>query len=162
MRALEEAARDADVIVLCEGDMTFSAWDVKKLLSYLENCDLVLGTRATQELRQNGSQMDWLINPGNQIVAKLIQCRFWGTRLTDWAAPTGPSASRPTAASNTSSMSAATTSRRICSLKHSSSASGSLRSRGLPEARRLLQGRRLQQAQGRQVALKMLGLLYRA
>lgn len=83
MRALAEAARDADVIVLCEGDMTFSARDVKKLLAYLENCDLVLGTRATQELRQNGSQMDWLINPGNQTVAKLIQCRFWGTRLTD-------------------------------------------------------------------------------
>ena len=27
--------------------------------------------------------MDWLINPLNQILAKLIQARFWGTRLTD-------------------------------------------------------------------------------
>jgi hypothetical protein len=83
MRALEEAARDADVIVLCEGDMTFVANDVKKLLAYLENCDLVVGTRATQELRMRGTQMDWLINPANQVVAKLIQTRFWGTRLTD-------------------------------------------------------------------------------
>ncbi|HZW30924.1 MAG TPA: glycosyltransferase family 2 protein [Isosphaeraceae bacterium] len=83
MRALAEAAQDADVIILCEGDMTFSARDVKKFLAYLENCDLVLGTRATQELRDHDTQMDWLLNPGNQIVAKLVQTRFWGTRLTD-------------------------------------------------------------------------------
>jgi glycosyl transferase family 2 len=82
-RALDETAQGADVIVLCEGDLTFTARDMKKLLAYLENCDLVLGTRATQELRESGTQMDWLINPFNQIVAKLIQVRFWGTRLTD-------------------------------------------------------------------------------
>jgi glycosyltransferase involved in cell wall biosynthesis len=83
MRALAEAAKSADVVVLCEGDMTFSAADVGKMLAYLENCDLVLGTRATQELRERGTQMDWLLNPFNQLVAKLIQIRFWGTRLTD-------------------------------------------------------------------------------
>lgn len=83
MRALREGARGADVIVLCEGDMTFSGSDVAKLLAYLENCDLVLGTRATQELRDLDTQMDWLINPFNQIVAKLHQLRFFGTRLTD-------------------------------------------------------------------------------
>jgi hypothetical protein len=83
MRALREGAKGADVVVLCEGDMTFSATDVPKLVAYLENCDLVLGTRATQELRERGTQMDWLINPFNQIVAKLHQLRFFGTRLTD-------------------------------------------------------------------------------
>jgi len=83
MRALAEAADGADVIVLCEGDCTFSAGDVRKLLAYLENSDLVLGTRATQELRERGTQMDWLINPANQVMAKLVQLRFWGTRLTD-------------------------------------------------------------------------------
>ncbi len=83
MRALWEGATGADVIVLSEGDMTFTARDVPKLLAYLENCDLVLGTRATQELRDRGTQMDWLINPFNQIVAKLHQFRFFGTRLTD-------------------------------------------------------------------------------
>jgi hypothetical protein len=62
MRALAEAAQGADVIVLCEGDLTFTARDVKKLLAYLENCDLVLGTRTTQELREPATQMDWLIN----------------------------------------------------------------------------------------------------
>jgi hypothetical protein len=83
IRTLDEAAKDADVVVLCEGDMTFSANDVKKFLAYLENCDLVLGTRSTQELRESVTQMDWLLNPGNWLVAKLVQTRFWGTRLTD-------------------------------------------------------------------------------
>lgn len=83
MRSLAEAADGADVIVLCEGDCTFAGSDVRKLLAYLENSDLVLGTRATQELRERGTQMDWLINPANQMVAKLVQLRFWGTRLTD-------------------------------------------------------------------------------
>ncbi len=83
MRALREGAAGSDVVVLCEGDMTFTARDVPKLLAYLENCDLVLGTRATQELRDRDTQMDWLINPFNQIVAKLHQARFFGTRLTD-------------------------------------------------------------------------------
>jgi hypothetical protein len=83
MRTLAEAAEGADVVILCEGDMTFSANDVKKFLAFLENGDLVLGTRATQELRESKTQMDWLLNPGNQIVAKLAQARFWGTRLSD-------------------------------------------------------------------------------
>jgi hypothetical protein len=83
MRALAEASVGADVVILCEGDMTFSAHDLAKMLAYLENCDLVLGTRATQELRERGTQMDWLINPVNQMVAKLLQIRFWGTRFTD-------------------------------------------------------------------------------
>ncbi len=83
MRALKEASEGSDVIILCEGDMTFSASDVPKLVAYLENCDLVLGTRATQELRERDTQMDWLINPFNQLVAKLHQMRFFGTRLTD-------------------------------------------------------------------------------
>lgn len=83
MRTLAEASQGADVVILCEGDMTFSAADVKKFLAYLENCDMVLGTRATQELRDTDTQMDWLINPANQVCAKLVQTRFWGTRLTD-------------------------------------------------------------------------------
>ncbi len=86
MRSLREACEglaDEDVVILCEGDMTFSANDIRKMLAYLENTDLVLGTRATQELRETDTQMDYLLNPGNQLVAKLIQARFWGTRLTD-------------------------------------------------------------------------------
>lgn len=83
MRALDEAAARADIIVLVEGDGTFSARDMAKMLAYLENVDMVLGTRTTRELSAPDSQLDWLMNPGNQILAKLIQLRCWGTRLTD-------------------------------------------------------------------------------
>ncbi len=83
MRALEEASKSGDIIVLVEGDETFSAGDLRKLLPYLENCDMVIGTRTTRELNSPDSQMDWLMVLGNILVAKLMQIRFWGIRFTD-------------------------------------------------------------------------------
>jgi len=83
MRALEEASKVGDIIVLVEGDETFSARDLKKLLPYLENCDMVVGTRTTRELNSPDSQMDWVMVLGNIVVAKLLQIRFWGIRFTD-------------------------------------------------------------------------------
>ncbi len=83
MRALKEASETGDIIVLVEGDKTFSADDLKKLLPYLENCDMVIGTRTTKELNEPDSQMDWLMVLGNVFVAKLLQIRFWGIRFTD-------------------------------------------------------------------------------
>lgn len=83
MRALKEASEIGDIIVLVEGDKTFSAGDLKKLLPYLENCDMVIGTRTTKELNDPDSQMDWLMVLGNIFVAKLLQIRFWGIRFTD-------------------------------------------------------------------------------
>jgi hypothetical protein len=47
MRALAEAADGADLIVLREGDRTFSGGDIREPLAYLENSDLVRGTRET-------------------------------------------------------------------------------------------------------------------
>jgi glycosyltransferase involved in cell wall biosynthesis len=84
MRALKEARKNADLIVLVEGDMTFSSTDLKKLLAYIENADLVVGTRTTTELCAPDSQMNWFLQYGNIFIAKLIQLRFWGKlRLTD-------------------------------------------------------------------------------
>src|SRR5438105_6205749 len=82
-RALEEAAARGDVAVLVEGDATFDARDLDKLLAYLVHFDWVMGSRTTRELNSADSQMDWLINPVNQLVAKLLELRFWGTRLSD-------------------------------------------------------------------------------
>ena len=83
MRALEEASKGGDIIVLVEGDETFSAGDLRKFLPYLENCDMVIGTRTTRELNSPDSQMDWLMVLGNIFVAKLLQIRFWGSRFSD-------------------------------------------------------------------------------
>ena len=82
-RALSEAAARGDVVVLVEGDGTFDATDLDKMLAYLVHFDVVMGSRTTRELNSADSPMDWLINPFNQLVAKLLQLRFWGVRLSD-------------------------------------------------------------------------------
>ncbi|RLG19166.1 glycosyltransferase family 2 protein [Candidatus Micrarchaeota archaeon] len=82
MRALKEAR--GDVIVLCEGDGTFSAADTKKFLAYMENADMVVGTRTVVEVLDPDSQVDWFINWGNKFIARMLQIRYWGkVRLSD-------------------------------------------------------------------------------
>ncbi|HEX3996807.1 MAG TPA: hypothetical protein VHX39_37030, partial [Acetobacteraceae bacterium] len=58
-RCLKEAARfdDTELVVLCEGDKTFSAVDIDKLLSYVAHADIVNGTRTVERLRQNKTQL---------------------------------------------------------------------------------------------------------
>ncbi len=68
-----------EVIALCEGDMTFFASDLDKMLPYLSDCDLVLGTRTTRTLTRAGSQMDWFMTWGNLFLAFLIRLRYWDT-----------------------------------------------------------------------------------
>lgn len=70
---------DAAAIVLAEGDMTFFGDDIAKMLPYLHDVDMVIGTRATRTLTRPGSQMDWFLSWGNLFLAFLIRLRFW-----DW------------------------------------------------------------------------------
>ncbi|MDD5529749.1 MAG: glycosyltransferase family 2 protein [bacterium] len=83
MRGLKEASKRGDIIVLVEGDGTFSARDLNKFVSYLENADMVVGTRTTRELSSADCQMSWFIQYGNIFMAKLIQLVYFDTRLTD-------------------------------------------------------------------------------
>lgn len=69
----------AEIIALCEGDMTFFAADLEKMLPYLSDCDLVLGSRTTRTLTRAGSQMDWFMTWGNLFLAFLIRLRYWDT-----------------------------------------------------------------------------------
>lgn len=79
MRYALEHTED-NVVVLCEGDMTFYGSDLPKFLPYLADCDLVVGTRNTRTLTRDGSQMDWFTCWGNLFLALLIRLRYW-----DWA-----------------------------------------------------------------------------
>ncbi|PJA11403.1 MAG: glycosyltransferase family 2 protein, partial [Elusimicrobia bacterium CG_4_10_14_0_2_um_filter_56_8] len=83
VRALREAMKYGEVICLVEGDCTFSGSDLKKLMAYLENADMVLGTRTTKELNTPDSQLNTSILWGNVLMAKLLQLRFSTVRLTD-------------------------------------------------------------------------------
>lgn len=91
IRGLRESLQDKEtnVVVLVEGDMTFAGRDIAKLVPYLDNVDMVVGTRTTQELVAEDSQMNWFFVWGNLFLAKMIQIKFfdvkhWGrVRLTD-------------------------------------------------------------------------------
>lgn len=80
---------DSNIIALCEGDGTFRAYDLEKMLPYLDNVDMVVGSRTTQELLDRSSQLDWFHIWGNLFLAKLVQVKFWDmkhwgrVRLTD-------------------------------------------------------------------------------
>ncbi|TAL48129.1 glycosyltransferase family 2 protein [archaeon] len=83
-RALKSAR--GDIIILTESDGTFEAYDAKKFIDYLENADLVIGSRTTRELLDQNSQLNWFLTWGNIFLAKMIQIRYWRkTRLTDAA-----------------------------------------------------------------------------
>jgi NDP-sugar pyrophosphorylase family protein len=78
-------AASGDILVLVEADATFRAKDLGKLLEYLKDADLVIGTRTTRQLIEQGANMDGLLRWGNVFVGKLIEALWWGLepRFTD-------------------------------------------------------------------------------
>lgn len=83
--ALRRGMTDAtgDYVVLAEPDGTFVGRDVLKLLPYIDEFDLVLGTRTTRELIWQEANMGWFLRVGNVVVAKLLQLLFGGPSLSD-------------------------------------------------------------------------------
>jgi len=82
MRGLREALNTgAEVIVLSEGDCTFSGRDIARMVLFLEDADMVVGNRITPGMVDRRSQMDTFFVWGNQLGAKLLQLRFWDWRF---------------------------------------------------------------------------------
>ena len=85
-RALTEGANytDTELTLLCEGDMTFRAYDIDKLLSFAPHADIVNGTRIVEQLRELRTQITTFIYYGNFFVGKLLEAKHVGTgTLTD-------------------------------------------------------------------------------
>lgn len=85
-RCYVEALRldDSELIVLCEGDRTFRAFDLEKLLAYAPHADIVNGTRIAERLRQYATQLSTFMYYGNLFVAKLLEAKHLGrSTLTD-------------------------------------------------------------------------------
>ncbi len=85
-RCLTEAAKfdDVEFVILCEGDRTFRASDIEKLLAYAPHADIVNGTRTSEALRQHATQLSTFIYYGNVFVAKLLEAKHLGRgTLTD-------------------------------------------------------------------------------
>jgi hypothetical protein len=79
-RCLSEAAAcdDTDLVVLCEGDRTFRAYDIDKLLAYIAHADIVNGTRTVEPLRQYVTQLTTFMFYGNIFVGKLLEAKYLG------------------------------------------------------------------------------------
>jgi glycosyltransferase involved in cell wall biosynthesis len=75
---LKEALKsDANVIATAEADGTNNAYDLDKMIPYLSNCDMVVGTRQVQIFTQRGNQNSIMHVWGNYWLAKLIQFKYF-------------------------------------------------------------------------------------
>ena len=75
---LKEALKsDANIIATAEADGTNNAYDLDKMIPYLSNCDMVVGTRQVQIFTQRGNQNSIMHVWGNYWLAKLIQFKYF-------------------------------------------------------------------------------------
>jgi len=80
------AHAEGDILILCEADGSFRSSDIMKFLSYIEDADMVIGTRTTKQMIDQGARMTFFIRMANVTVAKFLQM-LWlltnETRFTD-------------------------------------------------------------------------------
>jgi cellulose synthase/poly-beta-1,6-N-acetylglucosamine synthase-like glycosyltransferase len=78
-RCYQEALKhSADLIVLCEGDCTFRAKDIDKLIAYIDHAHIVNGTRIVEQLREYSTQLSTFMYYGNFFVGKLLELKHFG------------------------------------------------------------------------------------
>lgn len=79
-RALTEGASysDTEATLLCEGDMTFRAYDIDKFLAFAPHADIVNGTRIVEQLRERKTQLTTFMFYGNFFVGKLLEAKHLG------------------------------------------------------------------------------------
>ena len=71
------------ILLMSYSDDTFSPRDVGKLLVYLRDADMVVGTRTTRQMIEQGANMRGIVRAAHVVLAKLLQllwlrfeCRF--------------------------------------------------------------------------------------
>jgi glycosyltransferase involved in cell wall biosynthesis len=83
--AIQRGLREAtgDYIVISEPDGTFLGRDTFKLLAYVDDFDVVYGSRTARTFIWRGANMGLWLRWGNWAVAKLMEFLFNSTNLTD-------------------------------------------------------------------------------
>jgi len=73
------------ILVVAEADHSFRSKDLGKLLEYLRDADMVIGTRTTRQMIEQGSNMGGILRWGNVAVGKIVEALWWGQepRFTD-------------------------------------------------------------------------------
>ncbi len=73
----ESLKTNANIIAFTECDGTFSSYDLNKMIPYLDNSHIVIGTRLVQVLTEKGNQNSMFYVWGNFLLAKLIQIKYF-------------------------------------------------------------------------------------
>lgn len=83
--AIQRGYKEAtgDLIFVCEPDDTFVADDVYKFLSYIDDVDVVYGSRTVKNFIGKGANMGHFLKNGNWFVAKLLQVLYRTNSLSD-------------------------------------------------------------------------------
>ena len=80
---LKEALKtDCNVIGATEADGTYNAYDIHKMIPYLDNTDMVIGTRQNQIITEKGNQNSIVHVWGNFFLGKLIQIKYFNLHHT--------------------------------------------------------------------------------
>ncbi len=85
-RAIREALAfdDTELTVLCEGDLTFRAMDLDKLLAFIPHADIVNGSRIVERLQERDTQLSLYMHYGNLFAGKVLELKHLGmVSLTD-------------------------------------------------------------------------------
>jgi glycosyl transferase family 2 len=79
-RCLQEALRyeDTNLVVLCEGDMTFRGDDLDKFLAYVPHAQIINGTRIVEQLRDYQTRLSTFMYYGNFFVGKMLEAKHLG------------------------------------------------------------------------------------
>jgi glycosyltransferase involved in cell wall biosynthesis len=67
------AQAKGDILVLTEADGSFCVKDLEKLLVYLDDADMVMGTRTTRQMLEQGANMRFVLRWGNVAMAKFLE-----------------------------------------------------------------------------------------
>jgi NDP-sugar pyrophosphorylase family protein len=73
------------ILLLSYSDDTLAPRDVAKFLVYLRDADLVIGTRTTRQMIEQGTNMRGIVRAAHLVLAKLVQLLWWRfePRFTD-------------------------------------------------------------------------------
>ncbi len=77
---------EGEIMILSEADGSFRSSDVKKFLAYIEDAGMVIGTRTTKQMVDQGARMTFIIRMANVLWAKILQMMWFftnETRFTD-------------------------------------------------------------------------------
>ncbi len=83
--AIQRGFREAtgDYIFVCEPDDTFVAEDAHKFLAYIDDVDVVYGSRTIKNFIGKGANMGHFLKNGNWFVAKMLQVMYRTNSLSD-------------------------------------------------------------------------------